>query len=295
MKRIVARVRGGLGNQMFIVSQAFFYKIHSREDARVYLDIREYGTYKLRSFEMDRFKAADSFRYYDPGKDSGARKYELLMKLFHLRQFLCREMNLPERGPARTERRLNFIFDAASDSLDDFSGKTIYMYGYFGNARQLLTIRDELRRLFEIREPIADDPYAEQIREAGHTIAVSARLGEDYVRNKWPICSADYYKRALRALEREDSIIFVFTDEIEKARAMFKGEHYVFIENRSPAEQLSLMKSCDDFVISNSTFSWWGAFLGHKEDRKIYCPEKWHERKTRDYNIFYEQMTIIPN
>ena len=72
-------------------------------------------------------------------------------------------------------------------------------------------------------------------------------------------------------LKTEYSKIFIFADDITKAKEMFLGEEFYFVEDKSPCEQIAIMSSCDDFVISNSTFSWWGAFLGKKKKQENLC------------------------
>lgn len=48
--------------------------------------------------------------------------------------------------------------------------------------------------------------------------------------------------------------------------------HIQFSEGRNEREDLSLMASCGHHIIANSTFSWWGSFLGHNPDRIIISP-----------------------
>jgi hypothetical protein len=45
--------------------------------------------------------------------------------------------------------------------------------------------------------------------------------------------------------------------------------------NYNEIESLYLMTQCDHFIISPSTFSWWGAYLGEKQDSRVYSPDWW--------------------
>jgi len=51
-------------------------------------------------------------------------------------------------------------------------------------------------------------------------------------------------------------------------------------------ESLYLMSQCDHFILSQGTFSWWGAYLGEKENTRIYRPD-WLFNDGRDLSELY--------
>lgn len=73
---------------------------------------------------------------------------------------------------------------------------------------------------------------------------------------------------------KERNLIFT-SDDISYCKYHFGHlPNSFFLENITPIEQLALGSQCDDFIISNSTFSWWVAWLGEKPKTKIIRPFK---------------------
>ena len=106
------------------------------------------------------------------------------------------------------------------------------------------------------------------------TIAISIRRG-DYVDNpNYELLNADYYYLAL--LEHfpdwRDYQILIFSDDIPYCKVHFECLPNVYFVEGEPFEQLILGSMCDHFIVANSTFSWWMAYLGEKEHSKIIRP-----------------------
>lgn len=110
------------------------------------------------------------------------------------------------------------------------------------------------------------------------------------------------------------SLIFT-SDDIGYCKTHFSiFPNAVFIENTTAIEQLVLGSLCTDFIISNSTFSWWLAWLGEKEDSKIirpiqnfrgefrlknndkdYFPERWVRFNIKNKRIGLKYSSLIFN
>ena len=90
----------------------------------------------------------------------------------------------------------------------------------------------------------------------------------------------DYFIKELRKelARRNYGKIWLFSDEPITALdslGEFKSKIRLIDNNMSSAETLHLMKLCDGFVISNSTFSWWGAYLSTADPKNIIAPYPW--------------------
>jgi len=108
-------------------------------------------------------------------------------------------------------------------------------------------------------------------------IGLHIRRG-DYVQQSQdhPPCSLDYYKEALTHFD-DDRQVIIFTDDIEwcKNQQMFKGDRFLISETEDNVYDLCLLTLCEDYIIANSSFSWWGAWLSQNPNAKVIAPKRW--------------------
>lgn len=109
------------------------------------------------------------------------------------------------------------------------------------------------------------------------TILISVRRGDFVHSNLFFQVPFKYYLLALITYFpgwQQKNLIFA-SDDIKYCKALFGHlENAFFLEDQTPMEQLVIGTHCDDFIISNSTFSWWIAWLGEKPKSKVICPVK---------------------
>lgn len=131
------------------------------------------------------------------------------------------------------------------------------------------------------------------------TIAISIRRG-DYVDNpNYELLNADYYYLALfeHFPDWRDYKILIFSDDIPYCKLHFQClPNVYFVEGLNPMEQLILGSMCDNFIIANSTFSWWMAYLGEKPHSKIIRPNYLFAGdllKNNDWSDFYPERWAV--
>lgn len=151
------------------------------------------------------------------------------------------------------------------------------LYGYFQSERYFRDTADAVREEFTFLPSIQDEADSRIDDIAGQTISCHVRRS-DYLNHpeSFPFCGSAYYARALRLLPPELPVL-VFSDDIRwcKEQEVFRGDRFVFSENTSNLSDLCLMSRCDHHIIANSTFSWWGAWLGRNPDGIVIAPERW--------------------
>ncbi|MCV9927460.1 alpha-1,2-fucosyltransferase [Flavobacterium sp. LS1R49] len=127
------------------------------------------------------------------------------------------------------------------------------------------------------------------------TILISVRRG-DFVNN--PLFFQLTYKYYLTALlshfENLDQYNIIFTsDNINYCKNHFSFlPNVFFLENLSAIEQLCLGSKFDNYIISNSTFSWWMAWLGEKKEAKIIRPIQVFDN---EYLKIYNEVDFYPS
>lgn len=161
-----------------------------------------------------------------------------------------------------------------------------YLEGMWQSEKFFSPIADLVRLHFSFRYPAAG-PVQEIIQkiESGSSVAVHFRRG-DYIRNPQfakniGVLGLDYYYNALEVLLRRNSDLrcFVFSDDIDAVEREFRPDcecHFVRAAGKWNAfDKIRMMSRCEHAIIANSTFSWWGAWLGEKPGQMVIAPEKW--------------------
>lgn len=135
--------------------------------------------------------------------------------------------------------------------------------------------KEEIKKQFTFKEEyigLIEERFSEILKR--ETIAISVRRG-DYINNEtYTLLPASYYIGALlkHFPNYKNYNIILFSDDIEYCKLHFGCLDNVYFSDGSDIEQLCLISLCDHFIIANSTFSWWGAWLGEKQNSKVICP-----------------------
>jgi glycosyltransferase involved in cell wall biosynthesis len=120
--------------------------------------------------------------------------------------------------------------------------------------------------------------------EGKKILGIHIRLGDYKSESAFGVLSPIYFQEALKFLYEGSnySEIWIFSDEPEFAKKHYCLETLLpllWIEdsNVSSAETLEVMRLCSGYIISNSSFSWWGALLSRDQSAQVIAPSKWFQ------------------
>ena len=148
------------------------------------------------------------------------------------------------------------------------------LYGFFQTEKYFKHIEKEIRKDFTFKDEIKNE-CDDLIKQFTNPIALHIRRGDFVWNNKnHPPLSLDYYKSALELFDSDREVI-IFSDDTEwcKEQELFANDRFAVAEGGDQFYDLCLMSMCDDFIIANSTFSWWGAWLANRG--KVVAPKNW--------------------
>ena len=297
MENIVIRMRGGLGNQLFQLAYGIYLKKYIYKEARIVLDIREYDQYKIRDFELYNYAEGKELILYQ----KKSYVYDMSRKLWHLISYLYRKQNGIELEACSSYmQKMGFIYTThlAYPLKEKSKRKNCYVYGYFQDVKMVDTVRREIERFIESYGNVSPTARCmiDGIKQNKHSIAISMRLGKDFIIAGQPISKDNFYFEAVKKIINPESILYVFSDSFEQAKKYDFGvkNKIVYVEQCNHYEQILIMKECKDFVISNSSFAWWGAYLSNNTKKMVIVPPIWMNgvRTIKDTR-YYENMSIL--
>lgn len=156
--------------------------------------------------------------------------------------------------------------------------KNIIFQGYFQSEKFFSSNSLKIKKLFSPTEEFINKYYNKfPFLKNNNTIVINVRRG-DYLHypKQHPVISKEYINKSLEYIPNYKTIpLIVISDDIQWCKKNINIKNAHFIDDIFPWEALWLMSLCNYFIISNSSFSWWGAYLGEKENSIVLCPDIW--------------------
>jgi hypothetical protein len=156
-----------------------------------------------------------------------------------------------------------------------------YIRGYYQSVQYFEQYRDKITQSLTLN--IQNNTQAATIRsDIGKNpwTAVHVRRG-DYLDNLevFQLTSKNYYKNAVQVIDVQNKKMnyVVFSDDIDLAKNVFPNG-YLYIgpkELSDPGQILILMSCADNLIASNSSLSWWAAYLSKMDHGLKIFPRPW--------------------
>jgi hypothetical protein len=279
-RTLIIPFMGGLGNQLFqYAAGVYMRKIMQRNPK-----------YSLRGFSSSK-NTPRSFMLGDLlNENDKATHGRLGLAFFKLLSFVIPSVWVAEK------------------SLNDFplervSKGSIVLLGYFQRHKYVDAVSTDLIKSLSqsnVFSPLFSSP-------ANNDIAVHIRFG-DYLANLETrifhgLSAMSYYVEAVRFLQSSHNYdkIVIYSDNQEKAFADFTYEYGLgglpvsASTGTSEYDDLAKISSSKGIVISNSTFSWWAAWIGTQlHECNVVAPKPWFAIPTAaDDNLLPVGWTVL--
>lgn len=271
---IIVKLSGGLGNQMFQLATAFALK-------------KKFGHKRL-------LVDVDGFNNQIEKKDFTPRNYEL-EQVFNISLPRYSKSSFTNRF-RNIFQKIQYYYEPSPRFHEELLNKKINLYleGYFQTEKYFANYRSELIDLFQFRKGLSNhgEFHKREIEKSQTPIAVHYRRGDmakkPEINKIHGVVGAEYYSEAMMEIRKsiENPTFFIFSDDKEYIQELFSNESDVklvtYEKTGNDWEDMYLMSLCHHFVIANSSFSWWSAWLAQYDNKVIYAPKPWFKDATKE-------------
>ena len=291
---IIVRLLGGLGNQMFQFAAG--YSLAKRLGVEVKLDTSYLLAHNLQGKNIvKRFFDLDIFDYqFDIASKLEVRRHVYWGKTNRINDFFHRII----KKNNNVYLQPHTDYDKICEQLQ--SPK--YIIGYFQSYKYFINVVDEVRDIFtSFKQPLLDQGLSlkNEITEL-NSVCLNVRRTDFLKSAVHGVCSLKYYEKAVEHLSSivGNIHIFVFADDIEWCKENLKFKYKTTFVDHSYAGQkfrdyFELMIACRHFIIPNSSFAWWAAWLGSDRDKIVVAPKKWYALEEYNTNDIYQSEWIL--
>lgn len=195
-------------------------------------------------------------------------------KLNHSSEYIDFLYQLSSQHPSNGIRVLQYPFEYVD--TPSFN-EDVLLIGFFQSEKYFEKHRNEILEVLNFKYIEGKAPLDKFEFGKKRYTSIHVRKG-DYtnLHTYYYQLTKEYYDTAIEILKDKTDEFLVFSDDIEACKVMFSDLKNVrFIENEKDYIELYLMTLCDNNIVANSSFSWWGAWLNKNENKIVVGPSQW--------------------
>jgi len=154
-------------------------------------------------------------------------------------------------------------------------GPDLMLTGYFQSDKYFKDFEAEIKNLFKFKASEEVWSFMKMFYLTGkYKTCVHVRRG-DYLKlsDYHQVCSLEYYKEAMKQMG--DHLFIFVSDDMGWVKENFKGENIYYSKFTEEIDDFAIMTMCHNVIMSNSSFSWWGAYINDSPTKKVIAPKRW--------------------
>lgn len=273
-KKLIIRLKGGLGNQLFIY--AFGYSLAKKKSYNLLLD---YLSGFERDYEYKRCYLLDNFQL----TSELASKREMLFPFERIKRGLIKFHNFFLNNDKKY-----YLTEKNYDEREDinFSYDKIYFDGLWQKKSYFNKFSKEISNEFQLKDHISKrfkkSSYYSMIINDSESVFLHLRDFNNGSNKLDENINSNYYLKAINLIKSKirNPKFYVFCENTTYSKNFFNKDiiaaneiniNYVIDKEfqKDPLFDFWLMQNCKNSIIANSTFSWWAAWLGNTKNPGI--------------------------
>jgi hypothetical protein len=280
-KRII-KISDGLGNQLF---QYALSRSLSLTGNNVHIDASWFDSiedrFTKRDFAVDKFNSI-----YNVADSKIIQQIKSPQFPFFINSIFWRTQNLLPYYKKRHFREQNQGYDQNVFNCN----RNCYLDGFWQSYLYFDSIRNELLHEITLKQENSTFQLLfKEILSKKKSIAIHVRRG-DYTNKDSAhlLITNEFYKNAIdyiKSVLGSENHFYFFSDDLKYIE---QQDYFRYCENKTlvsgfdATEDLMLIKACSHQIISNSTFSWWGAWLNENPNKIVISPKRWMKEQEKE-------------
>ena len=290
---IIISIKCGLGNQMFEYACARAMSLRNSE--KLYMNIMDSKKNKKRQYGLMNLNIADI-----PTVDNAWNIKVIYTRILNKIAKINREKSWSEAKYRKYEKFGYYIKDRGHYmGKPDSKFPVKYLASYFQSEKYFDDYKEQIKsELKVITKPSPNNKeWIKRISSLENPICLHIRRG-DFVNSKFfHVCTEDYYRKSIKKMKSmvENPTFIAFSEDIDYVKSLKLDCDILYVDENNPDyEELRLMYNCRHFIISNSSFSWWGQYLSENQNKKVIAPSKWGgAENSSKYAVYMDDWILI--